>query len=105
MYLRLMPYSSTNSRAAAPDKIVPGHRAAIGALDLHANPHLLEAHPVQRSASSPPMNESFSSHPFSLLLPGTPRSDSNSKTVSHPTHTIVDVAFSIDAIGFDNDGM
>ena len=51
------------------------------------------------------MNESFSSHPFSLLLPGTPRSDSNSKTVSHPTHTIVDVAFSIDAIGFDNDGM
>lgn len=51
------------------------------------------------------MNEFFSSYPFSLLLPGTPRSDSNSKTVSHPTHTIIDVAFSIDVTGFDDDGM
>lgn len=51
------------------------------------------------------MNESFSSYPFSLSLPGTPRSDSNSKTVSHPTRTIADVAFSIDVTGFDDDGM
>lgn len=51
------------------------------------------------------MNEPFSSYPFSLSLPGTPCSNSNSKTVSHPTHTITDVAFSIDVTGFDNDGM
>ena len=29
----------------------------------------------------------------------------NEKTVSHPTRTIADVAFSIDATGFDDDGM
>lgn len=27
------------------------------------------------------------------------------KIVSHPTHTIVDMAFSIDVMGFDDDGM
>ena len=27
------------------------------------------------------------------------------KIVSHPTHTIVDMAFSIDVTGFDDDGM
>lgn len=51
------------------------------------------------------MNEFFSSYPFSPSLPGTSRSDSNSETVSHPTHTIVDMAFSIDVTGFDDDGM